>query len=182
MILEYAPDARRIKPSGRGELEITDAVQWLIDVGLRVEATTISGYWKDTGSADDMLEVNRLLLESFEPSTRGEVDAGSVLIGRVVVEEGACVRGSRIVGPAVVGAGSNVVDAYVGPFTSLAEGCLVRESEIEYSIMLGGSSLENVGRVEDSLIGRNVRVTAAPKAPRAHRLILGDHSNVRMCS
>lgn len=171
-----------IKPSWRGELEITDAVQWLIDAGLRVDSTTVSGYWKDTGSVEDMLEVNRLLLEPLEPAVHGDVDDASSLIGRVVVEPGACVRGSRVTGPAIIGAGARVVDSYIGPFTSLGAGCVVDESEIEYSILLPGSSLEAVRRVESSLIGRHVQVTAAPKTPNAHSLVLGDNSKVQISS
>ncbi|WP_061294910.1 glucose-1-phosphate thymidylyltransferase [Herbidospora cretacea] len=169
-----------LKPSARGELEITDAIQWLIDDGRRVESTIISGYWKDTGNVADMLEVNRLVLESLTPAVRGEVDAASELIGRVVVEEGAVVTRSRIVGPVVVGPGALVRDSYVGPFTSVAAGCVIADSEIEYSILLARSSITGVRRVEASLIGHDVEVTPAPNTPRAHRLVLGDHSKVQI--
>ncbi|WP_328593994.1 glucose-1-phosphate thymidylyltransferase [Actinomadura macrotermitis] len=170
----------RLKPSWRDELEITDAIQGLIDDGLRVESTVISGYWKDTGNVTDMLEVNRLVLESVEPCVQGRVDETSELIGRVVVEEGATVTGSRIVGPAIVGAGSTVRDSYVGPFTSIDRDCAVIDSEIEYSIVLRGASIDGVGRIEVSLIGREARVTPAPRVPKAHRLVLGDHSTVQI--
>ncbi len=169
-----------LKPSSRGELEITDAIQWLIDDGRRVESTVISGYWKDTGNVADMLEVNRLVLESLVPAVHGQVDAASELIGRVVVEEGAVVTGSRIVGPVVIGAGARVSDSYVGPFTSVAAGCVIADSEIEYSILLACSSITGVRRVEASLIGHDVEVTPAPNTPRAHRLVLGDHSKVQI--
>ncbi|GIH69086.1 glucose-1-phosphate thymidylyltransferase [Sphaerimonospora thailandensis] len=171
-----------LKPSWRGELEITDAIQGLIDAGRRVEATVISGYWKDTGNVDDMLEVNRLVLESLEPAVHGQVDENSELIGRVVVEEGATVRDSRIVGPALIGPGTLVADSYVGPFTSIGADCAISDSEIEYSIVLSRSSITGVRRVEASLIGRDVEVTPAPKTPRAHRLLLGDHSKVQISS
>ncbi|MEW9534394.1 glucose-1-phosphate thymidylyltransferase [Microbispora sp. NPDC049125] len=171
-----------LKPSWRGELEITDAIQWLIDAGHRVESTVISGYWKDTGNVTDMLEVNRLVLESLDPAVRGKVDGASELIGRVLVEEGAVVRGSRIVGPAVVGPGTRVTDSYVGPFTSIGAGCVIADSEIEYSIVLSRSSITGVRRVEASLIGHDVEVTPAPNTPRAHRLVLGDHSKVQISS
>jgi glucose-1-phosphate thymidylyltransferase len=169
-----------LKPSWRGELEITDAIQALIDEGRRVESTVISGYWKDTGNVTDMLEVNRLVLEGLEPSVRGRVDEASELIGRVVVEEGAEVIGSRVVGPVIVGAGSVVRDSYVGPFTSIDRDCSVLDSEIEYSIVLRGASIDGVGRIEVSLIGREARVTPAPRVPKAHRLVLGDHSTVQI--
>ncbi|GAA4144290.1 glucose-1-phosphate thymidylyltransferase [Actinomadura keratinilytica] len=171
---------RRLKPSRRGELEITDTIQWLIDQGHRVESTMVSGYWKDTGNVADMLEVNRLVLEGLEPAVAGEVDSASELIGRVVVEEGARVSGSRIVGPAIIGPGAVVRDSYIGPFTSIDRDCTVIDSEIEYSIVLRGASIDGVGRIEVSLIGRQARVTPAPSVPRAHRLVLGDHSKVQI--
>jgi glucose-1-phosphate thymidylyltransferase len=169
-----------LKPSWRNELEITDAIQGLLDRGHRVESTVISGYWKDTGNVTDMLEVNRLVLEGVEPSVEGEVDGASELIGRVVVEAGARVEGSRVVGPVIVGAGSVVRDSYIGPFTSIDRDCTVIDSEIEYSIVLRGASIDGVGRIEVSLIGREARVTPAPRVPKAHRLVLGDHSQVQI--
>ncbi|GAA5082021.1 glucose-1-phosphate thymidylyltransferase [Thermocatellispora tengchongensis] len=171
-----------IKPSGRGELEITEAIQWLLDGGHRVESTLISGYWKDTGNVADMLEVNRLVLESLEPRVDGDVDPASELIGRVAVERGAVVTRSRIVGPAVIGADARIADSYIGPFTSIATGCSVEHSEIEYSIVLPRASISGVGRIEASLIGHDVEVTPAPNTPKAHRLVLGDHSKVQISS
>jgi glucose-1-phosphate thymidylyltransferase len=171
-----------LKPSWRGELEITDAIQWMIDAGHRVKSTVISGYWKDTGNVTDMLEVNRLVLESIDPLVKGEVDCGSELIGRVVVEAGATVQRSRIVGPVIIGAGSLVRDSYVGPSTSIDCDCQVIDSEIEYSIVLRGASINGVRRIECSLIGREVEVTPAPRVPKAHRLVLGDHSKVQISS
>jgi len=173
---------RHLAPSRRGELEITEAIQWLIDHGLKVRSTTITGYWKDTGNVADMLEVNRMVLEGVEPVVHGRVDAASELIGRVVVEAGAEVTGSRIVGPVIIGAGTRVSGSYVGPFTSVADGCAIADSEIEYSIVLRGASIRGVRRIEASLIGHDVEVTPAPKVPRAHRLVLGDHSKVQISS
>jgi glucose-1-phosphate thymidylyltransferase len=171
-----------LTPSPRGELEITEAIQWLIANGRTVTATTISGYWKDTGNVEDMLEVNRMVLESAEPRNSGTVDAGSELVGRVVIEAGAKVSGSRIVGPAIIGAGTLVTDSYIGPFTSVAAGCRIADSEIEYSIVLGGASISGVRRIEASLIGHDVQVTPAPRIRKAHRLVLGDHSRVQISS
>jgi glucose-1-phosphate thymidylyltransferase len=171
-----------LKPSWRGELEITDAIQWLIEEGLRVESSVISGYWKDTGNVTDMLEVNRLVLESVEAVVDGEVDLASELIGRVVISAGAVVERSRIVGPAIVGPGARIADSYVGPYTSIAAGCTIVDSEIEYSIVLPRASIQGVRRIEASLIGHDVEVTPAPKTPRAHRLVLGDHSKVQISS
>jgi glucose-1-phosphate thymidylyltransferase len=169
-----------LKPSWRGELEITEAIQSLIDAGREVSSTIISGYWKDTGNVEDMLEVNRLVLEGLE--RRGTVDDSSELIGRVVVEEGAQVIGSRIVGPAIIGRNTHVTGSYVGPFTSIAEDCVIADSEIEYSILLPGASVRGVRRIEASLIGREAEVTPAPRSPKAHRLVLGDHSKVQISS
>jgi glucose-1-phosphate thymidylyltransferase len=173
---------RSIEPSWRGELEITHAIQWLIDQQRDVRSTTISGYWKDTGNVTDMLEVNRSVLDTIEPQIDGQVDAESEIIGRVRIEPGAKVTGSRIVGPVIIGADSEVTDSYVGPYTSVSEECRIADTEIEYSIVLRGSSLTGVRRVEASLIGRNVEVTPAPRNPAAHRLVLGDHSKVQISS
>jgi glucose-1-phosphate thymidylyltransferase len=172
----------KLTPSWRGELEITEAIQGLIDSGQRVDSSLITGYWKDTGNVADMLEVNRMVLETIEPGTRGEVDSASELIGRVMVEDGARVSGSRIVGPAVVGAGTVVTDSYIGPFTSVGPGCSLVDSEIEYSIVLAGASVRGVRRIEASLIGRGVEITPAPRVPKAHRFVLGDHSKVQISS
>ncbi|MFI2367140.1 glucose-1-phosphate thymidylyltransferase [Streptomyces sp. NPDC018833] len=173
---------RSIEPSWRGELEITHAIQWLIDQHRDVRSTTIAGYWKDTGNVTDMLEVNRLVLETVEPRVEGVVDGDSEIIGRVRVEEGARITNSRIVGPAVIGADTVISGSYVGPFTSVAEGCRIEDSEIEYSIVLRGASITGVRRVEASLIGRDVEVTPAPRNPSSHRLVLGDHSKVQISS
>jgi glucose-1-phosphate thymidylyltransferase len=171
-----------LKPSWRGELEITEAIQWLLDNGRTVNSTTITGYWKDTGNVTDMLEVNRLVLEGLEPRVDGSVDDSCEIIGRVVVEAGAAVTGSRIVGPAIIGAGSTVAGSYIGPFTAIDDGCSIHDSEIEYSIVLSNASIRGVRRIEASLIGHYAEVTPAPRVPRAHRLVLGDHSKVQISS
>ncbi|MFI8005793.1 glucose-1-phosphate thymidylyltransferase [Streptomyces sp. NPDC086010] len=173
---------RSIEPSWRGELEITHAIQWLIDQQRDVRSTTISGYWKDTGNVTDMLEVNRSVLETLKSATEGTVDENSEIIGRVRIEAGARVTSSRIVGPVIIGADAVISDSYVGPFTSVSEGCRIEDSEIEYSIVLRGASISGVRRVEASLIGRDVEVTPAPRNPSAHRLVLGDHSKVQISS
>jgi glucose-1-phosphate thymidylyltransferase len=173
---------RKIEPSWRGELEITHAIQWLVDQGHDIRSTVISGYWKDTGNVDDMLEVNRSVLETLEPRLEGDVDDESEIIGRVVVDAGAEVVRSRIVGPAVIGSGTRVVDSYVGPFTSVQHDCRIVDSEIEFSIVLHHSSIEGVRRIEASLVGHHVEVTPAPRVPKAHRLVLGDHSRIQISS
>ena len=173
---------RAIKPSGRGELEITDALQWLIDEGRDVRPHLVTGYWKDTGRLEDMLECNRKVLESIEPLVLGSVDADSQLIGRVVVEEGAVIERSTVRGPAIIGRDSVIRDTYVGPFTSIYFGCTLEDTEIEHSIVLEESTIRGVGRIEDSLIGKQVEVSPSSALPRAHRLMLGDHSRVSIAS
>jgi glucose-1-phosphate thymidylyltransferase len=170
--------ARAIRPSRRGELEITDAIQWLIDRGLRVEPHVIAGWWKDTGKLEDLLEANRILLDALEPHIAGVVEASEVT-GRVVIEPEAKVVGSHIRGPAIIGRGALVENAYVGPFTSIGNGVVLRASEVEHSIIMEGSAVTDVdGRIENSLIGRNVTVYRAASKPRAYNLMLGDRSQV----
>ncbi len=173
---------RQLRPSARGELEITEALQWLVDNDLKVRPTRISGYWKDTGNVTDMLEVNRMVLEGLTARQDGTADASTELIGRVVIEPGAQVRGSRIVGPVIIGPGVTIENSYLGPFTSVGQDCVISGSEIEYSIVLPGASIRGVRRIEASLIGQGVEVTPAPSVPKAHRLVLGDHSKVQIGS
>ncbi|MFD7812224.1 glucose-1-phosphate thymidylyltransferase [Streptomyces sp. NPDC059785] len=173
---------RAIGPSARGELEITHAIQWLIDQGHPVHATVTTRPWRDTGSVEDMLEVNREVLDVLEGGVEGKVDPGSTLVGRVRVAEGAVVRGSRVVGPVVIGAGAVVSNSSVGPYTSIGEDCRVADSAIEYSVLLRGARIEGAVRIEASLIGRGAVVGQAPHPPQAHRLVLGDHSKVHLTS
>jgi len=173
---------RSIGPSRRGELEITHAIQWLIDEGRDVRSSVIDGYWKDTGNVTDMLEVNRTVLETLERSVGRDVHDRSEIIGRVEIHPSARITASRIVGPAIIGANTTVRNSYVGPFTSISENCRLEDSEVEYSILLRDSSIVGVRRIEASLIGRNVEVTPAPRAPAAHRLVVGDYSRVQISS
>lgn len=169
----------RIKPSFRNELEITDAIQDLIDRGLTVKPHIVQGWWKDTGKLEDMLEANRLILDTFERRIEGQVDAESRVEGKVVIEKGAIVRRSVIRGPAVIGAGARIVQAYVGPFTAIMNDVQITESEIEHSIVLEGSSLRDLSnRVTDSLIGKGVKIYREPVKPSAYRFMLGDNSEV----
>lgn len=171
--------SQAIKPSWRNELEITDAIQHLIDGGRRVEAHIIEGWWKDTGHLEDLLEANRMVLEGIEPRCEGSIDAASRVDGRVVVEEGAEVVRSNLRGPAIVGRDSRIVDSYIGPFTSIYYGVTVEGSELEHSIVMENSSIVNIpGRIEDSLIGKNVEITRAQTRPKTFRFVLGDNSRV----
>jgi glucose-1-phosphate thymidylyltransferase len=168
-----------IKPSARGELEITDAIQWLMDHKARVEPHVIAGWWKDTGRLEDMLEANRIVLDGLEPRNQGVVSADSQVIGKVVIEAGAQIVNSVIRGPAIIGERSRIENSYVGPFTSIYYGVEIKNSEIEHSIVLENSKiLDAPVRIEDSLIGKDVLIHRTPTMPKALRLMLGDHSEV----
>jgi glucose-1-phosphate thymidylyltransferase len=170
--------ARAIAPSERGELEITDAIQHLVDAGRRVEPHIVKGWWKDTGRLEDMLEANRLVLDTIESRVEGEL-VDSQIGGRVVVEPGARLERTSVRGPAIVGAGARLVDAYIGPYTAIGEGCVIERSEVEHSILLAGSSVRGLnGRMESSLLGRNVSVVRDDRQPRAYRFMVGDNSEI----
>jgi glucose-1-phosphate thymidylyltransferase len=170
--------ARAIEPSGRGELEITDAIQRLIDDGRQVESHLVRGWWKDTGQLDDMLEANRLVLEDIERHVDGEV-IDSRVEGRVVVEEGARLERTLVRGPAVIGAGSRITDSYIGPYTAIGPEVVVSGSEIEHSILLAGASVTDLGaRMEASLLGRNARLARGDGLPKTLRMIVGDSSEI----
>jgi glucose-1-phosphate thymidylyltransferase len=167
-----------IEPSGRGELEITDAIQWLLDHGHRVLHDVLVGWWIDTGKKDPLLESNRYILEELEPANHGSVDAESTIEGRVVIEKDAEIIGSRVRGPAIIGERTKVVNSYVGPFTSIAADCEIADSELEHSVVLEESRIVGIAGMADSLVGREVEVTRSEQRPRALRLMLGDHSKV----
>ncbi len=169
-----------IQPSARGELEITDTIQWLIDNAREVRADSVRGYWIDTGKMADILEANRMVLDTLEAANRGSVEEGSRIEGKVVIEEGASIVNSVVRGPAIIGRNTRIVESYVGPFTSIYHDCLVLNSEISSSIVLENTTIESVGqRIEDSMIGRNVELIGGNTKPRGYRLTLGDHSRVQ---
>jgi len=169
---------RAIAPSPRGELEITDAIQWLVDQGLRVRQEELTGWWIDTGKLTPLLEANRLLLEKVESRIDGSVDEASVLDGRVVVEAGAVVTNSTLRGPLVVGAGAVVADSFIGPFSAIGDRCEVRNSEVEHSVVMTDSKILDIQRLEDSLIGKDVVVSRSQVRPRALRLMVGDRCQI----
>ena len=171
--------ARQIEPSARGELEITDTIQKLIDDGRRVESRTVHGWWKDTGQLEDMLEANRLVLEDIEHRIDGDLDASTRVEGRVVIESGARLERAVVRGPAVIGAGAEITDAYVGPYTAIAPGVVVANSEIEHSILLEGARVADLpARMEASLLGRNVRLAGSDALPKTLRMIVGDNGEI----
>lgn len=169
-----------IEPSARGELEITDAIQWLLEHGHRVRHEVLRGWWIDTGKKDPLLDCNRLVLEKLEARNDGKVDEGSTIEGNVVIEPGGEVVGSRIRGPAIIGERTRVVNSYIGPFTSVAADCEVVDSELDHSVVLSGSRILGIDRLTDSLVGRAVEVVRSDRRPRALRLMLGDHSKVEL--
>jgi glucose-1-phosphate thymidylyltransferase len=170
--------ARAIEPSARGELEITDAIQYLVDTGARVDPHVVRGWWKDTGQVQDMLDANRLVLDDLEHRLDGEL-VDCRVEGRVVVEAGARLERTTVRGPAVIGAGSVLTDAYVGPYTAIGDRVRIERAEIEYSIVLSDSSVVDLdGRVEASLIGHNVHVGRSPALPKAYRFVVGDNAEV----
>lgn len=171
---------RAISPSARGELEITDAIEVMIREGLDVRSHRVTGYWKDTGRLQDMLECNRTVLERLDMRIDGTVDDHSDLLGRVVIEPGAVITRSRIRGPVIIGSGTHVTDSFVGPFTSIYTDCDIAGSSIEHSIVLEGCVIHGVSRLEDSLLGKSVTVTTSHRKPRAHRLMVGDNSLVEL--
>ena len=170
--------ARAISPSARGELEITDAIQHLVDEGRRVEPHVVKGWWKDTGRLADMLEANRLVLDTITGRVEGEL-VDSQCDGRVIVDEGAVLMRSTVRGPAIIGKGARLVDCYVGPYTAIGESCVVERAEVEHSILLAGSSVRGLdGRMESSLLGRNVVVERTDRQPRAYTFMVGDESEI----
>lgn len=169
---------RSIQPSPRGELEITDAIQWLVEHDHRVRTHQLDGWWIDTGKLTPLLEANRLLLERIESRVEGDVDAASSIDGRVVLEAGASVVRSRIRGPVTIASGTRIVDSYVGPYTAIGKDCTVVHSEVEHSVLLERVSITDVPRLQDSLIGRDAVVTRSQSRPKALRLMVGDHCQI----
>jgi glucose-1-phosphate thymidylyltransferase len=172
--------ARSIEPSWRDELEITDAIQQLIDRGLRVEPHIVRGWWKDTGRLEDILEANRLILEDLQPRIEGEL-VDSQVEGRVVIEPGARLERATVRGPAIIGEGAYIADAYVGPYSAIERGVTIERAEVEHSIVLEGSIICDLGgRMEASLIGRNVSLQRNNARPNAYRFMVGDNSEIRI--
>lgn len=169
-----------IKPSDRGELEISDAHQYLIDHGLNVSFSEITGWWKDTGKASDLLEANRLVLDNLQEELNGIVE-DSIISGRVSIGEGSKISGSTIRGPVILGKNVKVENSYIGPHTAIADDCTLKGSEIEFSILMERTSIINIQtRIESSLIGYDVEVKLGSAKPKSHRLLIGDQSRIHL--
>ncbi|MFY9488620.1 MAG: glucose-1-phosphate thymidylyltransferase [Solirubrobacterales bacterium] len=173
--------ARAIEPSSRGELEITDAIQHLVDNDFNVEPHLVDGWWKDTGRLEDMLQANRLVLEDLETRVEGELDDQSSVEGRVVIEPGAKLTRTVVRGPAVIAADAQLTDTYIGPYTSIGARVHVDRAEIEYSIVLEDSRISDLGaRMEASLIGKHSQITRTDGMPRTFRLLVGDNCEISL--
>jgi glucose-1-phosphate thymidylyltransferase len=172
--------ARSIEPSWRGELEITDAIQTLVDTGRRVDPHIVHGWWKDTGQVQDMLEANRLILDDLREQLDGEL-VDSRVEGRVAIAEGARLERTTVRGPAIVGRGTQLTDAYIGPYTAVGDDVTIEKAELEHSIVLSGSTITDLEyRIEASLIGKNVRIGRGPALPKAYRFVVGDNADVQI--
>lgn len=172
---------KSITPSARGELEISDAHQYLIDKGYKVGFAEITGWWKDTGKPLDLLEANRLILDNIAPSITGDVDERSTVAGKVIIERGTRIINSVVRGPVIIGENCVIEDSFVGPFSSIGSNTVVRKSEIEYSIILRDCKILNIGiRLEGSILGNDVEIVEASGKPLVHRFLIGDQSRVEV--
>ncbi|MDA0986691.1 MAG: glucose-1-phosphate thymidylyltransferase [Bacteroidetes bacterium] len=172
---------KSIKPSKRGELEISDAHQWLLENGFTIGYSEITGWWKDTGKPADLLEANRLVLDNISSSNNGKVDKKSKVLGKVIIEDGAIIKDSTIRGPVIVGKNCLIEGSYIGPFTAIGNNTQIKNSEVEYSIVLRDCKINNVGiRIEGSILGNDVEVVDANGKPRVHRFMIGDQSRIEI--
>ena len=174
------PIIDQLKPSARGELEITEAIQGLLESGARVHAEEVRGYWKDTGKPEDLLDANRLVLERIVRDIKGDV-SNSEIVGEVEIALGATVRGSRLRGPISIATGAVIEDSYIGPYSSIGQNARVIHSELEYSILMPGARLEGVrARIDSSILGEEAVVIGDSPSKNTVQLLLGDRSTVRL--
>ncbi len=171
---------KNIRPSSRNELEITDAIQYLIDQKKVVHPHVVTGWWKDTGKLEDMLEANSIILDTFTFKNEGRVDSASKIEGKVVIEKGAVIEGSTVRGPAIIGENARIINSYIGPYTSVYFGSHIESSEIEHSIILENSQIVDIKRIADSLIGQNVEIVKSHTRPQAYRIMVGDSSKIEI--
>ncbi|MBC8491195.1 MAG: glucose-1-phosphate thymidylyltransferase [Candidatus Marinimicrobia bacterium] len=170
-----------IKPSARGELEISDAHQYLIEKGLKISYSEITGWWKDTGKPNDLLEANRLVLDNISPNIAGKVDQDSNISGRVIIGAGAEIKNSNVRGPAIIGSGTKIINSYIGPYSSIERDCVIQNSEVEFSIISENCKILNQKiRIEASLLGKDVTIIEANAKPFTNRFIIGDQSIIEI--
>ena len=169
-----------IKPSWRNELEITDAIQWLLENKFKVESDIVKGWWKDTGKTEDIIEVNQLILEDIESQNQGVI-VDSNVSGRVRIEPGTIIEKSIIRGPAVIGKNTKIVNAFIGPFSSIGDNVVIEKSEIECSVVMEGAKIKNIEkRIDRSIIGKNAEINQIDQSPRTHKFIIGDQSYIEL--
>jgi len=170
---------KNIKPSWRNELEITDAIQYLIEKGFKVHSEIVDGWWKDTGRPEDIIEANHLVLDELEPYNKGIVE-DSTIKGRVGIGGNTAIHKSTIKGPVMIGRNCKIVDTYIGPYTSIGDNCEIINGEIESSIVMDGAKINCSKKIVDSLIGRGVKISKRDQLPKGHRFIIGDESQVEL--
>lgn len=169
----------QIKPSWRGELEITDAIQNLVDTGKKVRSHILTGWWLDTGKKDDILEANRVVLDGYlKRDIKGKVDSQSQIISRVEIRNGTIIENSLIRGPASIAEDCQIRNSFIGPFTSIGRGSIIENSRVEHSVILENCRIYNIERLEDSLIGRGANVKKQPEGFRATKLFIGDDARI----
>ena len=172
---------KAIKPSWRNELEITDAIQYLVEKGYEVQPHLVTDWWKDTGKIEDILDANRLILESIDGQNLGDVDERSKINGQVMLEKDVQVKSSIIRGPSIIGEGTRIEGSYIGPFSSIQKNCQIINAEIECSIVMQDSEICDIGhRIDESLIGREVTITKCPPKPSVYRFMVGDKSKIEI--
>ena len=169
-----------IKPSWRNELEITDAIQWLLENGYKVESDIVTGWWKDTGKPEDIIEANLLVLEDIEPSNNGVI-LDSTINGRVNINQGTRIEKSAIRGPVIIGQNVSIANAFIGPFSSIGDNVIIENSEIECSVVMDGAIIRNIEkRIDRSIIGKNVQISQVEQSPRTYKFIIGDQSFIEL--
>jgi len=171
---------KKLKPSWRGELEITEAIQLLLEEGYNVSYRIVEGWWKDTGTIEDIIEANILVLDELEPKTEGTVEDKSCIQGRVSIGKNAFVKkGALIRGPAIIGEDATIEsDVYIGPYTSIGNNTLIKKGEIENSIIMDNCTIEINTKIIDSIIGANSEIITNQKGPKGHKLIVGENSKI----
>ncbi len=169
-----------LKPSKRGQLEITDAIQWLIDNGHKVKSSFVNNWWKDTGKPEDILHANRLILDEIKSRNDGTVDTSDIR-GRVEIGKGSIIKeGCLVKGPSMIGKNCRISKSYIGPYTSIGDFCEIVESEIEDSVVLNGCKICHAGRIVDSLIGKEVTIVKHNGPTQGRRFVIGDNSEVHI--
>lgn len=172
-----------LAPSGRGELEITDAIKKLITIGCTVRSHILDAWWLDTGKKDDLLEANRVILDEMPesaPASSAQISKGALIKGRVSIAENVVIVNSEVRGPVAIGSDTMVENSFIGPFTSIGSNCTIERSSVSHSVILDGAELRDVKHLDESVVGRNSRVLLDDAVHGATRLMIGDDAEVRL--